>query len=192
MGDMAEYYADGDYGFYEYWENSIDEDYQPNFKVWNGRPLTEMTSVHLVNTKNFLERKDNYYKDGYIKEIDKELRRRAKLTERNDKRMDNKIKNVKLKVVGVTFSNEDGTSRQDIIENMATNSPIILKREPHNTYDTNAIMVSTMDGQVGYIGKDYASIIAPMMDQGKVFEASVAEVAFYKGTHYLHIMLNER
>lgn len=101
------------------------------------------------------------------------------------------IKNVKLKVVGVTFTNEDGISRQGIISQLDNDSIVTIRREPTNKFDTNAIAVFTEYGQVGYIGKDYASIIAPMMDAGTQFEASIAETDKYKDNYYLSIMINE-
>lgn len=102
-----------------------------------------------------------------------------------------KIRGIELKVVGVTFSNDDGTNRQNIIKTMAKNSPIMMSREPQNKFDTNAIKVSTIDGQVGYIGKDYSSILAPMMDSGRVFEAQVKETGEWKSKWFLHIVINE-
>lgn len=101
------------------------------------------------------------------------------------------IKNVKLKVVGVTFTNEDGISRQDIIKELCSNDKITIRREPTNKFDTNAIAVWSEKGQVGYIGKDYASIISPMMDGGAQFNVTIADIDEYKNTHYLHILLNE-
>lgn len=101
------------------------------------------------------------------------------------------IKNVKLKVVGVTFTNEDSTSRQSIISQLNNNSVVTIRREPTNKFDTNAIAVFTEFGQVGYIGKDYASILAPMMDTGTQFKASIAETDKYKDNYYLSIIINE-
>lgn len=101
------------------------------------------------------------------------------------------IKNVKLKVVGVTFINEYGVSRQSIIKELTQCDSIMLRREPTNRYDTNAIMVLTDKGQVGYIGKDYASILAPMMDAGTQFKATIGEIGEYKGNYYLNIIINE-
>ena len=101
------------------------------------------------------------------------------------------IKNVKLKVVGVTFTNEDGVSRQSIIRELAQCDTITIRREPTNRYDTNAIMVLTDKGQVGYIGKDYASILAPMMDAGTQFKVTIGETGEYKGNYYLDIIINE-
>ena len=101
------------------------------------------------------------------------------------------IKNVKLKVVGVTFTNEDGTSRQHIIKELTANDNIVIRREPTNKFDTNAIAVFTTKGQVGYIGKDYSSILSPMMDAGTQFNVTVAETGEYKNNYYLHILINE-
>jgi len=102
-----------------------------------------------------------------------------------------KVQNVKFKVVGVTFANDDGTSRQGLISAMTNNSPVILEREPHNVHDTNAVMVKSIDGQLGYIPKEYAKIIAPMMDGGKKFKAKVDELGYYKSAHYIHITVDE-
>lgn len=102
-----------------------------------------------------------------------------------------KLQNIKLKVVGVTFNNDDGTSRQEIIKAMTKDAPVTLTREPNNKYDPNAIMVSSIDGQVGYIGKEYVKILAPMMDNGRKFSAVVDTIDYYKNTHYLHIVIKE-
>ena len=68
------------------------------------------------------------------------------------------------KLAGTTF---DG--RQDIIENLADSGMLnagqmlAYRREPNNPYDRNAIAVlhpNTMQ-QLGYIGRDVASTIAP-------------------------------
>lgn len=102
------------------------------------------------------------------------------------------IQNVKLKVVGVTFQNEDtGMSRQKIIESLTTDYKVWLEREPSNKFDINAIKVMSELGQVGYISKDYAAIMAGMMDSGRQFTCEAAEVAKYKDTWYLHVLLNE-
>ena len=101
------------------------------------------------------------------------------------------IKNVKLKVVGVTFVNEDGISRQSIIKELKSSDEVTLRREPTNKYDTNAVAVFTKYGQVGYIGKDYSSIIAPMIDAGAQLEAKIGETGFFKNNHYLSIIINE-
>lgn len=109
-----------------------------------------------------------------------------------------KISNINLHVVGVTFNNEDGTSRQQILETVNSGDILKLVREPGNVYDINAIKVDTEDGrQIGYIGKQYAEILAPMMDMGKRFSAVVEDTGLHrpknakKSIRYCAIVINE-
>ena len=48
------------------------------------------------------------------------------------------------KVTGVTFSNEDGTSRRSIIASMNDSDQIELERDPYNPYDRNAVKVNVI------------------------------------------------
>ena len=103
-----------------------------------------------------------------------------------------KLQNIKLKVVGVTFTNEDtGIPRQKILSQLDNSSAVFLEREPNNKFDKNAVKVMTLIGQVGYIGKDYASILSEMMDAGRVFKADIAEVDIYKNNYYMQVNINE-
>ena len=114
------------------------------------------------------------------------------------------IQNVDLKVVGVTFKNEDtGRSRSEIIRELiskygdgkgvvGTNEiSIELIREPDNKYDTNAIKVLADGEQIGYLGKEYAAIMAPMMDDCEEFMATIKEIGEYKNRPYCEITINQ-
>ena len=50
-----------------------------------------------------------------------------------------------------------------------------MRREPRNHYDPNAIAVLTANGhaQAGYIPKEVAAKLAPMMDRGQPLAAVV-------------------
>jgi hypothetical protein len=108
-----------------------------------------------------------------------------------------KIINVDLKVVGVTFANEDGTSRRAIIQEMVPmfekgyKHGIDLVREPENKFDPNAIKVIADGMQIGYIGKEYASIMAPIMDNQGQFSAVVKGCGEFKGRPYCEITINQ-
>ena len=107
------------------------------------------------------------------------------------------IKNVSLKVVGVTFTNEDtGEKRSEIIRELMnkdkTNIDVQLVREPSNKYDINAIKVVADNKQIGYIGKEYASILAPMMDEYEEFSAAVKDIGEYKNRPYCEITINQK
>lgn len=104
-----------------------------------------------------------------------------------------KIQNVVLSVVGVTFPNDDGSNRGTIIsELMHDDTTVRIEREPNNQYDRNAIKVVANDlGQIGYIGKDYAAILAPMMDNGDKFETIVYDYGVYKNRPYCKLTINQ-
>ena len=83
------------------------------------------------------------------------------------------------KVAGVTKNNDDGTSRQEIIqEELKVGDMLFLDREPHNSYDRNAIAVVTsdFDKKIGYINSDLASRLAPLMDRGSFIDCHVADI----------------
>lgn len=80
------------------------------------------------------------------------------------------------KVVGVSFNNTDGVSRQKILRRLLEipKEPIAisLKREPENPVDRNAIQVVvavTNKGiaTLGYLNRNLASMIADELDSGK-------------------------
>ncbi|KAJ5657727.1 uncharacterized protein N7484_001376 [Penicillium longicatenatum] len=63
--------------------------------------------------------------------------------------------NLETKIVGVRFYNGIATPGEHVI----------LKREPHNQYDPNAIRVDNIMGiQVGHIGRGIAAKLAPYID----------------------------
>jgi len=106
------------------------------------------------------------------------------------------IKNVTFKVVGVTFNNENGSSRKAYIGQMDKESKVVLLREPKNKHDKNAIAVYWMKApleayQIGYIGKQYAEMIAPELDDGKELTAEIVGVGIHKEKPYCKVVVNE-
>ncbi|MEQ9304364.1 MAG: HIRAN domain-containing protein [Marinoscillum sp.] len=69
------------------------------------------------------------------------------------------------KVVGVSHSNPDGTSRQTIIKNeVAEDDALFLELEPDNEFDPNAIKVlSKNKNQIGYLKSDLAEKVKPAL-----------------------------
>jgi hypothetical protein len=82
------------------------------------------------------------------------------------------------RVVGVSFPNSDGTSRQKIIKKLLEGEKIFLKREPENEYDPNAIKVLTEDKkQIGYIQKELARLLAPRFDRKEKYKSEIMSIA---------------
>ena len=87
------------------------------------------------------------------------------------------------KVVGVTAKNTNGTDRQDYIQRYCKeDKELSLKREPNNTYDSNAIAIfvktkifffKSAKFQIGYVSADIAQQLAPYIDKGGIVTSSI-------------------
>ena len=87
------------------------------------------------------------------------------------------------KIVGVTFANQDGSDRQEIIEYLddllqqTSNVSLQLVREPQNSYDHNAIQVHDSQGrQIGYLSRSVSETLAPMMDNGIEVQCTLSQI----------------
>lgn len=77
------------------------------------------------------------------------------------------------KIAGITFDN-----RQIAARNCYKGMRLYLRREPHNRYDANAIAVCADCGltQLGYIPRNTAETLAPMMDRNQKLNCYVEQV----------------
>lgn len=80
-----------------------------------------------------------------------------------------------LRVVGVSFDNDNGTSRQEILAQCQSGDTVTLKRSHSKKYP-NAIEVWTKHGQIGHVSSDVAERLAPDMDSGLKVEAEIKRV----------------
>jgi hypothetical protein len=87
------------------------------------------------------------------------------------------ISKIRTKVVGVSYKNDDGTSRQNIIKNLRVNQYLDILHVP-NKYDKNAVAVFLVDSnlQVGHLNAELAEEIAPMLDNGNCINAVVIDL----------------
>jgi len=76
------------------------------------------------------------------------------------------------KVAGVTFE-----GRQDAVRHLLPGEPLTLRREPGNPHDPHAVKVVTgRDVQIGYLSARVASRLAPSMDSGTRYTATVSQI----------------
>ncbi len=80
---------------------------------------------------------------------------------------------IETKVVGVTYC-----GRQAIVAKLKVGETVILRREPTNIYDCNAIMVLRTNGeQIGYINQFLAATLASKLDDvGKTVQGVVTSL----------------
>ena len=105
--------------------------------------------------------------------------------------MTKKVGNVGIKVVGVTFKNDDGSDRGKIIDQLRPGTALELVREPDNKYDPCAIKVISHLGQIGHIPRNYTAFMSQMMADGRRFKANIDKTGRNDGTPYCHIIVNE-
>ena len=78
------------------------------------------------------------------------------------------------KVAGVTKTNDDGSNRQQILQDWRT---LQLIRDPSNPYDRNAVKICLSTGQqIGFLSAELAAEFAPKIDKGKRIEAVITEI----------------
>ncbi|MBR5088281.1 MAG: HIRAN domain-containing protein [Ruminiclostridium sp.] len=91
-----------------------------------------------------------------------------------------KLRTLITKTAGVTYGR-----RQGLLDRLNRYSPdditITLQRENGNAYDPNAVqIVAAVRGKgsaiMGYIGRELAKVIAPLLDKGKPVKAAFAGI----------------
>lgn len=99
------------------------------------------------------------------------------------------------KVVGVTFSNEDGSSRAKIIAGMTESDKVYLERDPYNKYDANAVKVCVLKNgekkQIGFLSKDIAANISPKLRRNITFNVIIQGVGIWNDRPFCEIEIHE-
>jgi len=82
------------------------------------------------------------------------------------------------KLVGVSFE-----GRQDTIAGLRVGTELALEREPGNEFDPNAIAVRYGALQLGFVRKEIAKHLAPLIDGGARYRARVESLTGGGGRH---------
>lgn len=81
------------------------------------------------------------------------------------------IKEKEARVFATRLAGVSYEGRQVYVEKMSKDTPLVLKREPQNPYDPNAIAVIACfpmeEQKIGYIPKEIAKEMAEKMDAGE-------------------------
>lgn len=88
------------------------------------------------------------------------------------------------KVAGVTKGEDN---RQELISHMAIDENLEIRRDPQNDYDPNAIAVYVprFDKDIGFLNKDLAAVLAPLMDAGRAYSVRLGSITGgIDGKHY--------
>lgn len=93
------------------------------------------------------------------------------------------------KIVGVTFENSSGESRQEIIAELEqkhqTPFSLNLLHQPDNPHDMKAVAVIDPDGrQLGFLSRDVAHQVARLLSRGVLVDAMATQITGGRGYHY--------
>lgn len=95
-----------------------------------------------------------------------------------------------LRVVGVTYPNSDGSSRQTEISRCVAGERIELWRERSNPFDPSAVaVISARDVQVGYIGADRCGWIGSKIDRGLPIHVVVDRIVGTESDRWLGMVI---
>jgi len=93
-------------------------------------------------------------------------------------------KTFNIKLVGVTFDNEDDTSRQLIIEDANIGEHLMLLQELDNKYDDYAVLVSRFNGlSIGYLPSSHNMDIWEMLEKQCFVDAELIDKPYYEGIY---------
>jgi hypothetical protein len=80
-------------------------------------------------------------------------------------------------VAGESYRNADGSDRQRIIPRCRVGELLVLKHEPDNPHDINAIRVLRQSGeQIGYLERELAGQVVSREAKGEQYHAAIAGI----------------
>ncbi len=102
-----------------------------------------------------------------------------------------KSKFINTKVAGVTFANDDGTQRQDIIKGLTMGEQVLLVRDHDNEHDFYAVQVQTTEKEViGWVPRTKTPQVATWIDGGRLAVGMVASRGKARGKDLVGINID--
>jgi hypothetical protein len=89
-------------------------------------------------------------------------------------------------IAGESHRTLDGRDRQDILRQCVPGERVTLQRQPSNPHDSNAILVSVNGADIGFICREDAPLVAPLLDEGRSYHAQLHELRGGFGDYSLY------
>lgn len=100
------------------------------------------------------------------------------------------VRHFHTKIVGVTFNNDDGSSRQKIIKRCAANEPLVFRHDSNNPHDPNTVQVlRTDDQQIGHLNADLAAEVVHESAKGALYTPFIANITGPRRRHGVNILI---
>ena len=86
-----------------------------------------------------------------------------------------RIDNFMTKIVGVTYENDDGASRQALLSECQEGDKLLIVRQPDNPHDKNAVAVihESTGQQLGFLSRDIARDVAKAIKKGVTYRGGI-------------------
>jgi len=81
--------------------------------------------------------------------------------------------------------------RRAACEGLQVGEQVVLEREPDNRHDANAILIlNTASDELGYVPREDAAVMAPLLDAGGWVEATVKKIIEARSGHTLPVIIS--
>ena len=74
---------------------------------------------------------------------------------------------INTKVVGVSFKNNDGIERQELIKNLTPEDTLTIEKEENNPYDVNSHVIKNKDSIIGHVSRNLAQDLVNKVKEGQ-------------------------
>jgi DNA-directed RNA polymerase subunit RPC12/RpoP len=130
-------------------------------------PLAELLRMDAEDS--FIQRLQPVFAAEHERHVTEKIERRSEYLPR--------VHHFYTKVAGVTYTNDDGSDRQQILSTCSPLEALRLEHEDNNPHDPHAIRVCTEDGrQIGHLLRDVASDVWWRMQHHFTYAAISANV----------------
>jgi hypothetical protein len=130
-------------------------------------PLAELLRMNAEDS--FIQRLQPILAAEHEQHVTEEIKRRSEYLP--------PVRHFYTKVAGVTYKNDDGSDRQDILSTCSPLKKLRLEHEDNNPHDPNAIRVCTEEGrQIGHLFRDVASDVWWRMQHNFTYAAVSANL----------------
>jgi DNA-directed RNA polymerase subunit RPC12/RpoP len=130
-------------------------------------PLAELLRLDAENS--FIERLQPIFAAEHERHVTEEIERRSEYLP--------PVRHFYTKVAGVTYKNDDGSDRQEILATCSPLETLHVEHDDNNPHDPNTIRVCTEDGrQIGHLFRDVASDVWWRMQHHFTYAAISANI----------------
>lgn len=130
-------------------------------------PLAELLRMDAEDS--FIQRLQPVFAAEHERHVTEDIERRSEYLP--------PVRHFYTKVAGVTYRNDDGSDRQEILSTCSLLQSLRMEHEDNNPHDPNAVRVCTEDGrQIGHLFRDVASDVWWRMQHGFTYAAISANI----------------